>query len=43
MEGVILFERGRLVSEAFVRIRRAAAGGRLVRRVSHGQPYRAVG
>ena len=43
MEGVVLFERGRLVSEAFVRIRRAAAGGRLVRRVAHGQPYWAVG
>lgn len=42
MEGVVLFERGRLVSEAFVRIRRAAAGGRLVRRVAHGQPYWAV-
>ena len=43
MEGVVLFDRGRLVSEAFVRIRRAAAGGRLVRRVAHGQPYWAIG
>lgn len=39
LEGVVLFERGRLVTEALVRIRRAAAAGRLVRRISHGQPY----
>lgn len=43
LEGVLLFERGRLVSEALVRIRRAAAAGRLVRRVTHGQPYWAAG
>lgn len=43
LEGTVLFERGRLVTEALVRIRRAAAEGRLVRRVSHGQPYWAVG
>lgn len=43
LEGVVLFERGRLVTEALVRIRRAAAEGRLVRRISHGQPYWAVG
>lgn len=39
LDGVVLFERGALVSAHLARARRAMAEGRLVRRVVHGQPY----
>lgn len=39
VDGVVLFERDWGISAQLVRIRRAIADGRLVRRVVHGQPY----
>lgn len=39
LDGVVLFERGGHLSAHLVRVRRAIAEGRLVRRVVHGQPY----
>lgn len=39
VDGVVLFERGLELSARLARIRREIAGGRLVRRFSHGQPY----
>ena len=39
LDGIVLFDRGRRVSAALARIRRAIANGRFVRRVVHGQPY----
>ena len=39
VDGIVLFDRGRRVSAALARIRRAIASGRFVRRVVHGQPY----
>ena len=39
VDGTVLFDRGRRVSVALARIRRAIANGRFVRRVVHGQPY----
>lgn len=39
IDGIVLFERGLEVSRELIRVRRAIADGRLVRRVAHGQPY----
>lgn len=39
LDGVVLFERGLALSAHLVRVRRDIVGGRLVRRVVHGQPY----
>ena len=39
MEGVVVFDRGGRLAKALVGVRRAAAEGRLRRRVLHGQPY----
>ena len=39
LDGVVLFERGGHLSTHLVRVRRAIAEGRLLRRVVHGQPY----
>jgi predicted nucleotidyltransferase len=39
VSGVLLFERDEAVSRHLVRVRAAIAEGRLVRRISHGQPY----
>lgn len=39
LDGTVLFERDWLVSAYLARVRRAIAGGRIVRRVVHGQPY----
>jgi predicted nucleotidyltransferase len=39
VDGLVLFERDWQISSQLVRIRRAIAEGRLVRRVTHGQPY----
>jgi hypothetical protein len=38
-DGIVLFERGLLVSKRLVAIRQEIADGRLVRRRVHGQPY----
>jgi hypothetical protein len=42
LEGIILFERGFLLSKRLVAVRQDIASGRLVRRFAHGQPYWAV-
>ena len=39
LDGIVLFERGMILSRTLVAIRRAIADGRLVRRTAHGQPY----
>jgi predicted nucleotidyltransferase len=39
VEGRLLFDRRGGVEEALIAIRRAIAGGRLVRKHAHGQPY----
>ena len=39
LDGIVLFERDYALSRTLVGIRRAIAGGRLVRRTAHGQPY----
>lgn len=39
IDGVVLFERGVQVSRHLARVRRAIAGGAIVRRLAHGQPY----
>lgn len=39
VDGVVLFERGLELSRLLVSIRREIAGGRIVRRLVHGQPY----
>lgn len=39
VEGVVLFERGFVVSRTLVRIRRRILAGDMVRRRVHGQPY----
>lgn len=39
LDGIVLYERDFLVSRHLVRVRRAIADGRLVRRTAHGQPY----
>lgn len=39
IDGIVLFERDLRLSAALIRVRRAIAEGRLVRRLSHGQPY----
>jgi predicted nucleotidyltransferase len=39
IDGVLLFERGGRTSAHLARVRRAIADGRLVRRLTHGQPY----
>ena len=39
VDGVILFERGLLLSKRLVNLRQDIADGRLVRRRVHGQPY----
>lgn len=39
LDGIVLVERGFLLSRRLVAIRRAIADGRLVRRTAHGQPY----
>jgi len=39
VDGVVLFERGFLVSKRLVDFRQVIASGRLIRRRSHGQPY----
>ena len=39
LDGIVMFERGFVLSRTLVAIRRAIADGRLVRRTAHGQPY----
>ena len=39
LDGIVMFERGFLLSRTLVGIRRAIADGRLIRRTAHGQPY----
>lgn len=39
IDGIVLFERGLLVSRRLVQVRRDILAGRLVRRFVHGQPY----
>jgi hypothetical protein len=39
LEGVVLLERGFVLSRRLVEVRRRIADGRLVRRSSHGHPY----
>jgi len=39
IDGIVLFERGDVVSTGLARIRRTIAEGGLTRRHSHGQPY----
>lgn len=39
VDGIVLFESGLAVSRRLSAIRREIVGGRLVRRVVHGQPY----
>jgi hypothetical protein len=39
IDGIVLFERGLRLSAQLVRIRHEIVSGRLVRRISHGQPY----
>jgi predicted nucleotidyltransferase len=39
IDGIVLFERGRLVSSHLAEVRRAIVSGRIARRVVHGQPY----
>jgi predicted nucleotidyltransferase len=39
VSGIVLFERGDRVSAHLVRVRSAIADGKLVRKISHGQPY----
>jgi len=39
VDGIVLFERGLELSACLARIRREIAGGRIIRRFSHGQPY----
>lgn len=42
LDGIVLFERGLVLSRALVRIRREILAGRLERRVVHRQPYLAA-
>ena len=39
VDGQVLFDRDGWVSKHLIRVRRAIAEGRIVRRVVHGQPY----
>ena len=39
VEGLLLSDRDGLLSSALIGVRRAIAGGRLVRKTAHGQPY----
>jgi hypothetical protein len=39
IDGIVLFERGMLVSTYLAEVRRGIVGGRLARRTVHGQPY----
>jgi hypothetical protein len=39
IDGLVVFERGRRVSAALASVRRDIAAGRVVRRLSQGQPY----
>jgi hypothetical protein len=39
LDGVVLFERGLVVSKRLAAVRRDIVAGRLVRRLAHGQPY----
>jgi hypothetical protein len=39
IDGVVLFERGSRLSARLGEVRRAIVDGRLIRRLSHGQPY----
>ncbi|MCY4188977.1 MAG: hypothetical protein OXD30_10890 [Bryobacterales bacterium] len=39
LDGIVLWDRDWKLSAQLARIRRRIAGGRLVRRVVHGQPY----
>jgi len=39
VDGVVLFERGFVISRHLVEIRQEIAAGRIVRRMIHGQPY----
>ncbi len=39
IDGIVLFERGLRVSLRLARVRRDIVAGRIVRKVSHGQPY----
>lgn len=39
LDGIVLFERGLRVSMRLSRVRRDIVAGRIVRKVSHGQPY----
>jgi predicted nucleotidyltransferase len=39
LDGIVLFERGLRVSMRLARVRRDIVAGRIVRKVSHGQPY----
>ena len=38
-DGLVLYERGLLVSERFAGIRRLVAAGQISRRLIHAQPY----
>ncbi len=39
LDGIVLFERGRLVSRCLAKVRREVMSGRIVRKTVHGQPY----
>ena len=39
LDGIVLFERGLVVSARLAAVRRDIVAGRLVRRLVHGQPY----
>jgi hypothetical protein len=39
LEGIVLFERGLVVSRRLVEVRRRIAAGQVVRRRAHGHPY----
>jgi len=39
IDGIVLFERGSRLSARLAEVRREIVAGRLVRRLSHGQPY----
>jgi predicted nucleotidyltransferase len=39
IDGIVLFERGLRLTRHLIRVRHDIAGGRIVRRMAHGQPY----
>jgi predicted nucleotidyltransferase len=39
LDGIVLFERGLEISMRLTKVRRDIVAGRIVRKVSHGQPY----